>query len=202
MVGVGNTRRNLVDYAHLMAGVNVSYILGPFRNSAKFCILAAYFIGEFKTDMPVLPLVIHPDPILRLPTEPVTEFNDGLRSLLESMFETMDHDRGVGLAAPQIGILRKIIVVSYKRRRLALINPEIKSQAGIEWGEEGCLSIPHLRLMVPRSKRVEVVGQTPSGKHIVLKEHGFVARILQHEIDHLNGILILDKGTPIPDDHR
>ena len=152
--------------------------------------------------MTVLPIVIHPDPILRLPTDSITVFDDALIHLIGDMMDTMAHDRGVGLAAPQIGVLRKVLVVSYKRRRFALINPEIIASSGTDWGEEGCLSIPRLRLMVPRATRIELVGQTPQGKSIKLKERGYIARILQHEIDHLNGILILDKGMPIPDDDR
>ena len=71
---------------------------------------------------------------------------------------------------------------------------------GSQWGEEGCLSIPNTRLNVQRASRIEVIGQTPNGKSIRLKEKGFVARILQHEIDHLNGILIIDKGLQLPDE--
>jgi peptide deformylase len=98
--------------------------------------------------------------------------------------------------------LRKVIVVSYKRRRFALVNPQIERFSGTEWGEEGCLSIPRLRLMVPRATRIEVTAQTPLGKSFKLKERGYIARILQHEIDHLNGVLIVDKGTPMPDDDQ
>lgn len=152
--------------------------------------------------MTVLPIVIHPDPILRLPTESVSVFDEVLIQLISDMMETMDHDRGVGLAAPQVGILRKVIVVSYKRRRFALVNPQIERFSGTEWGEEGCLSIPRLRLMVPRATRIEVTAQTPLGKSFKLKERGYIARILQHEIDHLNGVLIVDKGTPMPDDDQ
>ncbi|NDC82686.1 peptide deformylase [bacterium] len=150
--------------------------------------------------MAIIPIVIHPDPILRLPTDRVTEFDPTLHQLIADMIDTMHSDRGVGLAAPQIGILKKVIVVSYKKREFAIINPEIVATYGSQWGEEGCLSIPNTRLNVQRASRIEVIGQTPNGKSIRLKEKGFVARILQHEIDHLNGILIIDKGLQLPDE--
>jgi len=151
--------------------------------------------------MTILPIVIHPDPRLRNPTEMVTAFDEGLFKLILDMLETMHDNRGVGLAAPQVAVSKKVIVVSYKRREFALINPEIVSASGREEGEEGCLSIVGQRVMVNRFTRIEVVAQTPSGKSIRLKEKGYIARILQHEIDHLNGILIIDKGIPIPNDH-
>ncbi len=155
-----------------------------------------------KLAMTTLPVVTYPDPRLRLPTETVWEFDEALILMIMDMLDTMHNDRGVGLAAPQVGVLKKVIVVAYKRRQFALVNPEIVFAAGNELGEEGCLSIPKTRLMVPRATRIEVAAQTPNGKKIRLKERGYIARILQHEIDHLNGILIIDNGTPIPDDDR
>ncbi|NBV41975.1 peptide deformylase [bacterium] len=151
--------------------------------------------------MPVMPIVLNPDPILRLVTEPVTVFDSELARLARDMFETMAHHNGVGLAAPQVGILRRLIVVSYKNKRFALVNPEITFlDEPLALGDEGCLSIPGIRVSVPRATKVEVRGNTLAGKSVKMKESGYVARILQHEIDHLNGILILDKGTPIPDE--
>jgi peptide deformylase len=150
--------------------------------------------------MTVLPIIIHPDPLLRQPTHPVAEFNESLSNLIQDMFDTMKEKKGVGLAAPQIGILRKIIVVSYKKRQFALLNPEIVKSSGNEPGEEGCLSIPKVHVMVTRATYIEVIATTVRGKSIKLKERGFVARIIQHEIDHLNGTLIIDKGPPLPEE--
>ena len=150
--------------------------------------------------MTVLPIITHPDPLLRQPTHPITEFNASLTTLVQDMFETMKEKKGVGLAAPQIGILRKLIVVSYKKRQFALLNPEIVKSSGSELGEEGCLSIPNTHVMVDRATYIEVIATTVRGKAIKLKERGFVARIIQHEIDHLNGTLIIDKGPPLPEE--
>lgn len=143
--------------------------------------------------MPVLDVLIYPDPVLRQATRRITVFDEKLKNLLENMFETMDAYKGVGLAAPQIGVLEKIIVVSYEERSLALINPEIIFHEGETIDEEGCLSLPEVTMQLKRFDIIKVKAQDFEGNPVLLDEHGFFSRILQHEIDHLNGILIIDK---------
>ncbi len=160
--------------------------------------------GKFSYNgiMSILPIIKVPDPILRIKSDPIDVFDDALKRLIEDMIDTMHHNKGVGLAAPQVGILQQLIVISYKKREFALINPKITAAKGKENGEEGCLSIPRTRCRVDRAAMIEVTGFTANGKPIRLKERGFFARILQHEIDHLNGILITDHGTVLPDDEE
>lgn len=152
--------------------------------------------------MSILSIIKVPDPILRIKSDPVTVFDDTLKSLIADMIDTMHQHKGVGLAAPQVGILKQLIVVSYKKREFALINPQITAAKGKETGEEGCLSIPRTRCRVDRYAMIEISALTANGKPIRLKERGYIARIIQHEIDHLNGILITDHGTPLPDDEE
>jgi peptide deformylase len=133
-----------------------------------------------------------PDPLLRQKCAPVTVFDHHLLATIADMFDTMDSRHGVGLAAPQVGLLQQILVVSYEDRRFALINPTFVSHKGKLYDEEGCLSIPGVRLQVPRFDRIVITAQTPKGKPIRLQERGFVSRIIQHEMDHLIGTLITD----------
>jgi len=145
--------------------------------------------------MSVLPILVHPHPLLRQVAAPVTDFGHPVLSLVRNMFDTMFKMKGVGLAAPQVGVSLRLVVVGYKQHQLALVNPVIVDQSGEEWGEEGCLSLPDLTVVVPRSTRITVSAHSPSGRPIQLKQlGGYVARIIQHEIDHLDGILIIDKG--------
>ena len=141
-------------------------------------------------------------PRLRQQSEPVTSFDDGLRKLTEDMHETMDLEHGVGLAAPQVGILQRVIVIhvpedygeeGQPEQRLSLVNPEIIKAGGSELDFEGCLSFPDLTGEVPRYKWVNVRAQDVTGKPMRFKARGILARILQHEIDHLDGILFFDR---------
>ncbi len=140
----------------------------------------------------ILDIRIHPDPVLRQLCEPVTEFGSALSQTLDDMFDTMKASRGIGLAAPQVGLLQQILVVCYKDRKFALINPKIVSKKGKLISEEGCLSLPAIHLNVMRADKIEVHAQNKQGKPVVLKERGMVSRIIQHELDHLNGVLIID----------
>jgi peptide deformylase len=137
------------------------------------------------------------DPILREKAAPVAEISDTTRQLIRDMFETMYAEEGVGLAAPQVGVSERIIVVDPHNDELAafaLINPEIvEASKETEKGEEGCLSIPGLRDLVERSVRVVVRGTTPEGEARELELSGLPARIIQHEVDHLDGILFFDR---------
>lgn len=137
------------------------------------------------------------DPVLRAPAAPVGEVTPELKQLISDMFETMYAEEGVGLAAPQVGMSHRIIVVDphlEEEERFALINPEIlEASKETEKSEEGCLSIPGLREIVERSSRVRVKGQTPEGQTREFEAEGLTARILLHEIDHLDGILFIDR---------
>ena len=147
--------------------------------------------------MTILDVVLHPNPILRQYTTDVTQFDDNLKKLIQNMFQTMDSQKGVGLAAPQVGILDSLLVVSHEQHRFCLINPKILESFGSEWGEEGCLSIPGIRLNVERFTFVKVQAQDEEGNTIEVEANGFISRIIQHEMDHLKGVLIVDKGQKI-----
>ena len=141
------------------------------------------------------------DPVLRAKAEPVTEITPELKQLIDDMFDTMYAEEGVGLAAPQVGISQRIIVVDPhedETPRFALVNP-VLLEAGKETdrGEEGCLSIPGLKEIVERPFAVTVEGQLPDGTTRRIEATGLLARILQHEIDHLDGIMFIDRISPL-----
>lgn len=144
--------------------------------------------------MALLDIVVYPNPILRTSTQIVTSFGPQLKKFVRDMFSTMVHFDGVGLAAPQVGVLEKIIVFDAEDTKMALINPEIISHAGRKVMEEGCLSIPGSVVDVARFEHVRVMAQDVLGHPIEMEVSGLVARVIQHEIDHLNGVLIIDKG--------
>lgn len=139
-------------------------------------------------------------PALRSKAGPVRKLNRAVLVLLEDMAETMYEYKGVGLAAPQIGITRRLIVVDPgEKRLLKLINPRLIKAEGTEMGIEGCLSIPGIFGEVPRAARVLVEAQDSSGDSIRIEAEGFLARIFQHEIDHLDGILFIDRAVRLLD---
>ncbi len=139
-------------------------------------------------------IVIYPDPILQRPTEKVTEFNEELRTLAADMFESMYKAIGIGLAAPQIGVGKRITVIDLSnqknpKEKIVLVNPEIVHKEGKQVEEEGCLSLPDIRDKVTRAAKVKVKAQDLDGKPIELEGTELLARAFQHEIDHLDGIL-------------
>lgn len=146
-----------------------------------------------------------PDPVLREKAKRVKTFDGALRKLAADMLETMHENAGVGLAAPQIGLSMRLLVAEYVPDKediesgehgfkVILCNAEIvKSGEEMETGLEGCLSIPGWVGDVPRHVSVTVKGQTPEGKEVRLKADHYFARVLQHEIDHLNGVLFTDR---------
>ena len=142
--------------------------------------------------------------MLRTPGREIAEFDDDLRALVEDMWETMYHAEGIGLAAPQIGVSLRVCVVDVRAEddpgasRLALVNPVIsEADTQAEKAPEGCLSIPGLEEVVSRAARVTVVGFTPAGEPIEVRAEGLMARALQHEVDHLDGILFIDRVSPL-----
>lgn len=132
------------------------------------------------------------DEILRKISKPVEKMTPRLEELIDDMIETMKHADGVGLAAPQVGVLRRIIVLDIDEKEYVLINPEIVQEDGQQCGQEGCLSIPGIYMNVTRPNRVEVKALDREMKEITIEGTGLLARALCHEIDHLNGILFRD----------
>jgi len=147
-------------------------------------------------------IIVVPDPVLREKSVPVTKFNQGLIRLLENMKDTMYEAQGVGLAAPQIGVLRRVVVYDAGCGLVELINPSIVEEEGEEAGIEGCLSIPNTRGLVRRAKRVVVEALNRYGENIRIEEEGLAARVIQHEIDHLDGVLFVDRAEWVEGDGR
>lgn len=149
-----------------------------------------------------LAILKYPNPILRQKSTKVESFDESLHTLLDDMYETMIESGGVGLAAIQVGIAKRILVINlprdedkqqYKEDLLEVINPTFLTQEDdIEW-EEGCLSVPELYESVKRFNKVSVAYKDRFGNDKILQAEGFLAVALQHEIDHLNGILFVDK---------
>ncbi|HAN95201.1 MAG: peptide deformylase [Limnochordia bacterium] len=144
--------------------------------------------------MAVLPIVKIGDPILETRAQEVPRITKKITKLVEDMIETMYEANGAGLAAPQVGVNKRIIVVDLGEGPVCLINPVVQSAQGEEIDVEGCLSIPERWVYVKRAAEIEVTGLNEKGKPVRVKAEGFLARALQHEIDHLDGILILDRS--------
>lgn len=133
------------------------------------------------------------DPILRKVSREVDEIDDRIITLLDDMKETMDEAEGVGLAAPQVGVLRRVIIVDIGEGLIELINPQIIYQEGSQCGEEGCLSLPGISEEIERPNKVRVRGLNRKGEEIMVEGEDLLARALCHEIDHLDGILFIDR---------
>jgi len=163
--------------------------------------------------MTVRTIVTLPDPVLRRKARPVTKFNKNLQTLIDDMIETMRDAPGVGLAAPQVGVSERVIVVEYAEpeeveegeepvevepKLYVMVNPEIvKASPETVVGIEGCLSIPTLVGEVERAQEVRIRGFNRHGQPMKLKVDGWLARIFQHEIDHVNGVVFTDLATQI-----
>ena len=156
--------------------------------------------------MAIREIVLLGDPVLRTEADEVTAFDNKLRSLVRDMFETMYHADGIGLAAPQIGVSLRVLVVDLRRReeeeeeehRVALVNPTVTwSSDETEKESEGCLSIPGLEEVVRRPMAVRVEGRDPNGEEVIIEAEDLYARALQHEIDHLDGVLFLDRVSAL-----
>jgi peptide deformylase len=150
----------------------------------------------------ILKILTYPDPVLSQPGEPVTEFDDELRKLVADMFETMYSAQGIGLAAPQIGISKRLTVIDLSmgkepKDKLVLINPEIVASEGRLYEEEGCLSFPEIREKVVRAAKVGIRAQDEYGKWFEMDGEELLSRAFQHEIDHLDGVLFIFRMSPL-----
>ena len=143
---------------------------------------------------------VYPDPVLRKPAETVETFDEDLQETIEAMFERMRESEGVGLAAPQVGLKLRILVLNHTGDEgddMAIINPEILKLSGPREGyEEGCLSFPGIYGEVSRPDRVRIRAQTPGGETFEESYEGFISRVIQHEMDHLEGVLLIDRMSP------
>ncbi|ADJ25951.1 peptide deformylase [Dehalogenimonas lykanthroporepellens BL-DC-9] len=144
--------------------------------------------------MPVRKIRIHPDPVLRIKSKKIPVVDRSIRELVDDMVETMQTNNGCGLAAPQVGVsLRCIVIGMPEQDPFTIINPEIVKRRGERVIEEACLSIPGVGAEVTRSLEVIVKGIGRDGKPLRIKGHDLLAQALEHEIDHLNGLLFIDR---------
>ncbi|TNH00939.1 peptide deformylase [Testudinibacter sp. TR-2022] len=150
--------------------------------------------------MSILTVLKYPDERLRTKAVRVEKVDDAVRAIIDDMFDTMYHDEGIGLAATQVDIHRQIIVIDIegdKQQQIVLINPEILASSGETGIEEGCLSIPGCRGLVPRKEKVTVKALDRNGNPFTLEADELLAICIQHEIDHLNGVLFVDYLSPL-----
>ena len=139
----------------------------------------------------------YPDPILREPTEEVNDFGHDLRSLVKDMWDTMYAADGIGLAAPQVGVSKKVIVIDYHDDKYVLVNPEILEKEGSQNVEEGCLSFPGIYEHVDAPEKIRVAYSDEKGQKHEKTADGFLACVFSHEIDHLYGRLLIDRVSPL-----
>ncbi len=147
--------------------------------------------------MAILKIATYPIPLLRKSCRPVELIDDDERKFLNDMLETMYLGQGVGLAAPQVGILKRVIVLDVGDGPIQLVNPIVVSREGREEGQEGCLSLPDVLIKVTRASKIVYKGLDRNGKIVESEAEGLLARAIQHEIDHLDGRLIIDYVNPI-----
>lgn len=153
----------------------------------------------------ILEIVKYPEPVLSKPGEPVTEFDGALRKFVADMFETMYAAQGVGLAAPQVGVSKRITVIDLSagkepKDKLVLVNPEIIFRDGKLYEEEGCLSFPDIREKVQRAAKVRIRAQDEHGKWFERDGEELLSRCFQHEIDHLDGMLFIFRMSALKRD--
>ena len=152
--------------------------------------------------MALLQIVKYGDPVLETPGDHVTEFDEGLKKLVEDMFETMYAARGVGLAAPQVGVSRRLFVMDCSggedpSARVVMVNPEVLRVEGEQTGEEGCLSFPGIYFPVKRDFRAVVRAQDVRGEEFEYDGLELEARCMLHETDHCDGVVFIDRTTPL-----
>ena len=155
--------------------------------------------------MAILHICTYPEKILSQPAEPITEIDEEVVKLVDHMAETMYSAPGIGLAATQVGVAKQVLVADIAPRRpeselIVLINPEIVAAEGQVVFEEGCLSVPEYQAEVKRHEKVTVRGLNLKGEEVLIEAEGLLAIVLQHEIDHLNGLLFIDRLSKLKRD--
>lgn len=151
------------------------------------------------TNLDALHIIHYPDPRLRQKAAPITEFDDQLADFVKRMFELMETGKGVGLAAPQVGVLKRLFVMNPTGEpgdEQVLINPAIHEPHGSAEAEEGCLSLPGINVQIRRAQRCRITAQDLQGRTFEIDAQDLLARICQHETDHLNGVMIIDRMGP------
>jgi peptide deformylase len=153
----------------------------------------------------ILKIVKYPDPVLSRPGEPVTEFDADLRKLIADMFETTYDSDGVGLAAPQVSVSKRLTVIDLSMgkdpaQKLVLINPEIIHREGKLYEQEGCLSFPEIHEKVVRAAKVRIRAQNEKGEWFEMDGEDLLSRCFQHEIDHVDGMLFIYRMSPLKRD--
>ena len=153
----------------------------------------------------ILKIVKYPEPVLSQPGEPVTEFDAELRKLVDDMFETMYASQGIGLAAPQVAVSKRVTVIDLSMgkdpaQKLVLVNPEVIFREGKQYEEEGCLSFPEIREKVVRAAKVRIRAQDVKGKWFEMDGEELLSRAFQHEIDHLDGMLFIFRMSALKRD--
>ena len=153
----------------------------------------------------ILKIVKYPEPVLSQPGEPVTEFDAELRKLVADMFETMYASQGIGLAAPQVCVSKRVTVIDLSMgkdpaQKLVLVNPEVTLREGKQYEEEGCLSFPEIREKVQRAAKVRIRAQDLKGKWFEMDGEELLSRAFQHEIDHLDGMLFIFRMSSLKRD--
>ena len=153
----------------------------------------------------ILKIVKYPEPVLSQPGEPVTEFDADLNKLVDDMFETMYASQGIGLAAPQVGVSKRVTIIDLSQakdpaQKLVLVNPEITFREGKQYEEEGCLSFPEIREKVQRAAKVKIRAQDLKGKWFEMDGEELLSRAFQHEIDHLDGMLFIFRMSSLKRD--
>lgn len=152
--------------------------------------------------MALLPICAYPEPVLRQPARPVVSLDDALQQVIDDMIETMYAAPGIGLAAPQVGISLRLFVVDVSSGRevkalMTFINPEILHTEGQVREDEGCLSVPGVYGVTPRAAKVRIRGLDRTGQTVEVAGEGLLARALQHEMDHLQGLLFFNRMGPV-----
>jgi peptide deformylase len=153
----------------------------------------------------ILKIVKYPEPVLSQPGEPVTEFDAELKKLVDDMFETMYASQGIGLAAPQVAVAKRVTVIDLSlgkdpAQKIVLINPEVIFREGKQYEEEGCLSFPEIREKVQRAAKVRIRAQDLKGKWFEMDGEELLSRAFQHEIDHLDGMLFIFRMSSLKRD--
>ena len=153
----------------------------------------------------ILKVVKYPEPVLSQPGDPVTDFDADLKKLVDDMFETMYASQGIGLAAPQVAVSKRVTVIDLSQgkdpaQKLVLVNPEVTFREGKQYEEEGCLSFPEIREKVQRAAKVRIRAQDLKGKWFEMDGEELLSRAFQHEIDHLDGMLFIFRMSSLKRD--